>query len=155
MTWFESILGCSSWVGPSIEPAVQWNVIIKTVHEIGLISGVDLCAKQSSDIVFGRLNSEVAVRRCSGVYRSEVAVRRCSGVYRSDCVLVLALVGLLMFAGKHVSAYLPGLGIQEVLTENKDAAIWKVRYSVTRYIVLSVIAEVFLPQTALLLLTFF
>ena len=35
--------------------------------------------------------------------------------------------GLLMFGGDQVSAYVPDVGIQEALKENRESPIWKLR----------------------------
>ena len=43
------------------------------------------------------------------------------------CNLIYISSGLLMFGGDQVSAYVPDVGIQEALKENRESPIWKLR----------------------------
>lgn len=39
-----------------------------------------------------------------------------------------SVVGLLMCGGDEISAYVPDMGIKEILREHEDNPIWKLRY---------------------------
>ena len=41
--------------------------------------------------------------------------------------LIFHVEGHIIFGGRDVSAYLPGIGIQQVLSDNGNSPVWKAR----------------------------
>ena len=51
---------------------------------------------------------------------------------RSDpngTISIIFLTGVIVMGGDSMSAYVPEAGIQEILRDNNDAPIWKLRYN--------------------------